>query len=120
MSVRRLLTDQGIVIGGDSRKRTSTGLLATLVRARAGHRCTEPYCDAPRPHRTRRRRWTHHVGERARVCQFHNHVREQPGWRRPRPGRDRGHHDTHRAHLLRTGPAGADLTRPTIGEVGER
>ncbi|OLM32693.1 hypothetical protein Ae717Ps2_3589 [Pseudonocardia sp. Ae717_Ps2] len=83
-SVRRLLTDQGVVIGGDSRKRTFTGLLATLVRARAGHRCTEPYCDAPVRH-------LDHI-ERAAdggpttlengrgVCEFHNHVREQPGW----------------------------------------
>ncbi|WP_226350572.1 HNH endonuclease signature motif containing protein [Pseudonocardia sp. ICBG601] len=83
-SLRRLLTDQGIVIGGDSRKRTFTGLLATLVKARAGNQCTEPYCDAPVRHLDH----IHRDADGGRteldngrgVCEFHNHVREQPGW----------------------------------------
>ncbi|ALL80527.1 hypothetical protein AD017_03650 [Pseudonocardia sp. EC080619-01] len=49
-TLRRLITSDGVVIGGDSRQRTFTGLLARLVRARAGNRCTEPYCDAPVRH----------------------------------------------------------------------
>ncbi|WP_308819002.1 HNH endonuclease [Pseudonocardia alni] len=83
-SLRRLLTDHGIVIGGDSRQRTFTGLLATLVRARAQNRCTEPYCDAPVRHLDHIRRDAD--GGRTElengrgVCEFHNHVREQPGW----------------------------------------
>ncbi|GAA1084129.1 HNH endonuclease [Pseudonocardia alni] len=83
-SLRRLLTDQGIVIGGDARRRTFTGLLATLVRARAENRCTEPYCDAPVRHLDH----IHRDADGGRteldngrgVCEFHNHVREQPGW----------------------------------------
>ncbi|MER7434413.1 HNH endonuclease [Pseudonocardia alni] len=83
-SLRRLLTDQGIVIGGDSRRRTFTGLLATLVKARAQNRCTEPYCDAPVRHLDH----IHRDADGGRteldngrgVCEFHNHVREQPGW----------------------------------------
>ncbi|WP_226350450.1 HNH endonuclease signature motif containing protein [Pseudonocardia sp. ICBG601] len=83
-SLRRLLTDQGIVIGGDSRQRTFTGLLATLVKARAQNRCTEPYCDAPVRHVDHIQRDAD--GGRTElengrgVCEFHNHVREQPGW----------------------------------------
>ncbi|WP_226357354.1 HNH endonuclease signature motif containing protein [Pseudonocardia sp. ICBG601] len=83
-SLRRLLTDQGIVIGGDSRRRTFTGLLATLVRARAQNRCTEPYCDAPVRHLDHIRRDADggrtELDNGRRVCEFHNHVREQPGW----------------------------------------
>ncbi|MBO4240636.1 HNH endonuclease [Pseudonocardia alni] len=82
-SLRRLLTDQGLVIG-DPRGRTFTGLLATLVTARAENRCTEPYCDAPIRHLDHIRRDAD--GGRTElengrgVCEFHNHVREQPGW----------------------------------------
>ncbi|MGE3288167.1 MAG: DUF222 domain-containing protein, partial [Pseudonocardia sp.] len=47
---RRLLTRDGLVIGGDSRQRAFTGTLATLIRARDGHRCREPHCDAPIRH----------------------------------------------------------------------
>ncbi|WP_308816317.1 HNH endonuclease [Pseudonocardia alni] len=83
-SLRRLLTDHGLVIGGDSRQRTFTGLLATLVKARAENRCTEPYCDAPVRHLDH----IHRDADGGRteldngrgVCEFHNHVREQPGW----------------------------------------
>ncbi|MBN9734352.1 MULTISPECIES: HNH endonuclease signature motif containing protein [unclassified Pseudonocardia] len=84
-TLRRLITSDGVVIGGDSRQRTFTGLLARLVRARAGNRCTEPYCDAPVRH-------IDHIHRDAEggateldngrgVCEFHNHVREQAGWR---------------------------------------
>lgn len=72
------------MIGGDSRKRTFTGLLATLVRARAGHRCTEPYCDAPVRHLDHIERAADGgptTSENGRGgCQFHNHVREEPDW----------------------------------------
>ncbi len=98
-SLRRLLTDQGLVIGGDSRQRTFTGLLATLVKARAGNRCTEPYCDAPARHIDH----IHRAADGGRtelqngrgVCEFHNHIREQPGW-----------------HVAR-GPDGVTTTTPT-------
>ncbi|MHA6779909.1 DUF222 domain-containing protein [Pseudonocardia saturnea] len=81
---RRLVTREGIVIGGDSRRRRFTGLLAALIRARDGHRCREPYCDAPIRHIDHIRRWA----DRGRtefdngrgLCEFHNHVRETPGW----------------------------------------
>ncbi|MHA6779524.1 DUF222 domain-containing protein [Pseudonocardia saturnea] len=81
---RRLVTRDGIVIGGDSRRRRFTGHLAALIRARDGHRCREPYCDAPIRHIDHVRRWR----ERGRtefdngrgLCEFHNHVRETPGW----------------------------------------
>ena len=46
-SLRRLVTRDGIAIGGDSRRRTFDGVLETLIRARDGNRCTAPDCDAP-------------------------------------------------------------------------
>ncbi len=82
---RRLITRAGIVIGGDSRRRTFTGVLAQLIRARDRHRCTELYCDAPIRHIDHIRRWAD--GGRTEfdngrgLCEFHNHLREQPGWR---------------------------------------
>ncbi|MEV1293576.1 DUF222 domain-containing protein [Pseudonocardia sp. NPDC049635] len=83
--VRRLLTSEGVVVGGDSRQRAFTGLLARWVRARSGGRCTEPYCDAPVRHLDHIRRAAEGgatVLENGRaVCEFHNQVREQPGWR---------------------------------------
>nr|WP_060711190.1 HNH endonuclease signature motif containing protein [Pseudonocardia sp. HH130629-09] len=82
-SLRRLLTDQGLVIGGDSRQRTFTGLLATLVTARADNRCTEPYCDAPLRHIDHIHRHTDggrtDLDNGRGLCEFHNHIREQPG-----------------------------------------
>jgi hypothetical protein len=84
-TLRRLITSDGIVIGGDSRQRGFTGLLLRLVKARAGNRCTEPYCDAPVRHIDHIRRDAD--GGRSElengrgVCEFHNHVREQAGWR---------------------------------------
>ena len=82
---RRLLTRDGIIIGGDSRQRGFTGVLAELIRARDGGRCREPYCDAPI-------REIDHIHRRADggptsfdngrgLCAFHNSVRENPGWR---------------------------------------
>jgi hypothetical protein len=49
-TLRRLLTQDGVIIGGDSRQRTFTGNLARFLRARDGYRCSEPYCDAPIRH----------------------------------------------------------------------
>ncbi|OLL70978.1 hypothetical protein Ae168Ps1_5481c [Pseudonocardia sp. Ae168_Ps1] len=84
-TLRRLITSDGVVIGGDSRQRTFTGLLARLVRARAGNRCTEPYCDAPVRHIDHIRRDAEggatDLDNGRGVCEFHNHVREQAGWR---------------------------------------
>ena len=81
---RRLLTRDGIVVGGDSRSRKFTGLLAELIRARDRYRCAEPYCDASI-------RETDHIVRAADggpttfdlgrgTCQFHNQLRELPGW----------------------------------------
>jgi hypothetical protein len=80
---RRLITRDGIVIGGDSNRRRFTGQLAALIRARDGHRCREPYCDAPIRHIDHIRRWadlgrTEYDNGRG-LCEFHNHVRETPG-----------------------------------------
>ncbi|MHA6782187.1 DUF222 domain-containing protein [Pseudonocardia saturnea] len=82
---RRLVAREGIVIGGDSRRRRFTGQLAALIRARDGHRCREPYCDAPIRHIDHIRRWSE-LGrtefENGRgLCEFHNHVRESSGWK---------------------------------------
>ena len=81
---RRLVTKQGIVVGGDSRGRKFTGLLAELIRARDRYRCTESFCDAPI-------REIDHIVRAADggpttfdggrgTCQFHNLLRELPGW----------------------------------------
>lgn len=81
---RRLLSRQGIVIGGDSRRRTFSGLLAELVRARDRWRCAESYCDAPVREIDHIRRaadggpTTFDLGRA--TCQFHNQLRELPGW----------------------------------------
>ena len=79
-SLRRLVTRDGIVIGGDSRRRTFDGALETFIRARDGNRCTAPYCDAPIRHIDHKRtlgRWrpTEFANGR-RLCEFHNHARE--------------------------------------------
>jgi uncharacterized protein DUF222/HNH endonuclease len=81
---RRLITHDGIVIGGDSRQRSFTGFLASLIRTRDGHRCREPFCDAPIRHIDHIRRWadggpTTFDNGRG-LCAFHNQVREIPGW----------------------------------------
>nr|WP_228740258.1 HNH endonuclease signature motif containing protein [Pseudonocardia oceani] len=82
---RRLVTRDGVVIGGDSRSRLFTGRLASLVRASDGDRCREPYCDAPIRHIDHIRRWadrgpTEFDNGRG-LCVFHNQVRETRGWR---------------------------------------
>ena len=98
-SLRRLITREGVVIGGDSTGRFFTGVLAELVRARDDHRCREAYCDAPIRH-------IDHIVRDADggvtrfddgrgVCEFHNHLREQPGW------------------SVRRTPAGIETTTPT-------
>ena len=81
---RRLLTSQGIVIGGDSRSRKFTGLLAELIRARDRYRCTESACDAPIreiDHIIRATDGGPTTFDLGRgTCQFHNQLRELPGW----------------------------------------
>jgi hypothetical protein len=77
---RRLVTRDGIVIGGDSRRRAFDGVLETLIRARDGNRCTAPYCDAPIRHIDHKERWadggrTTFANGRG-YCEFHNHARE--------------------------------------------
>jgi hypothetical protein len=79
-SLRRLVTRDGIAIGGDSRRRTFDGVLETFIRARDGNRCTAPYCDAPIRHIDHVKRWadggrTIFVNGRG-FCEFHNHARE--------------------------------------------
>lgn len=98
------------MIGGESRRRTFSGLLATLLRVRAGHRCTEPYCDAPVRHLDHVRRAADdgrtELSNGRGLCEFHNHVREQPGWRVERgPGGVRTTTPTGHGYL---GPGGAD------------
>jgi hypothetical protein len=81
---RRLLTKDGIVIGGDSRQRTYTGTLATFIKARDGNRCAEPYCDAPIRNVDHIKRWadggTTTLDNGRGLCEFHNHVREGRDW----------------------------------------
>jgi hypothetical protein len=81
---RRLLTRDGIVIGGDSRQRAYAGTLATFIKARDGHRCSEPYCDAPIRHLDHIKRWadggTTTFDNGRGLCELHNHVREGRGW----------------------------------------
>lgn len=77
---RRLITTDGIITGGDSRQRCFTGFLATLIRARDGGRCTEPYCDASIRHLDHIVRWadggkTTFANGRG-LCEFHNQLRE--------------------------------------------
>lgn len=81
---RRLVTWKGVVVGGDSRRRAFSGLLAELIRARDRWRCSESYCDSPA-------RETDHIVRAAdggrtsyeqgrATCRFHNLLRELPGW----------------------------------------
>ena len=114
-TLRRLVTRDGIVIGGDSRRRTFDGVLETFIRARDGNRCTAPYCDAPIRHIDHEERWadggrTEFANGRG-YCEFHNHAREplrraraSARARRPQPTSTRP-------------PAGprAGCTRPEVG-----
>ncbi|MCE3554612.1 13E12 repeat family protein [Pseudonocardia sp. RS11V-5] len=92
-SWRRLVTKDGIVIGGDSRRRGFTGVLADLIRTRDRGRCTEVGCDAPIQHLDHVDRWSEGgpttLGNGRGACAFHNLVREQPGWRVERRGSTR-------------------------------
>ena len=87
---RRLITRDGVIIGGDSRRRNFDGNLARFIRARDGNRCTEPYCDAPIRHLDHIERWSD--GGRTEfdngrgLCEFHNYVREGRDWRVRREG----------------------------------
>jgi hypothetical protein len=103
---RRLVTRDGIVIGGDSRRRVFSGALETFIRARDGNRCTAAYCDAPIRHIDHVNRWadggrTEFVNGRG-LCEFHNHARE-PARRARTDPRPPGH------------PA---RRRPAVGERG--
>jgi len=79
---RRLITEDGIVIGADSRRRTFTGVLAEMIRSRDRGRCTTPHCDAPIQHLDHLHRWsdggTTTLANGAGKCAFHNLVREIP------------------------------------------
>jgi len=79
---RRLITEDGIVIGADSRRRTFTGVLADLIRSRDRGRCTTPHCDAPIEHLDHLHRWSEGgrttLTNGAGTCAFHNLVREIP------------------------------------------
>lgn len=104
-SLRRLVTRDGIVIGGDSRRRTFDGILETFIRARDGNRCTAPYCDAPIRHIDHVERWadggrTEFLNGRG-YCEFHNHARE------PLRAECRVRERRHGAHPRRGG-AGSD------------
>ncbi|MGI5128145.1 DUF222 domain-containing protein [Pseudonocardia sp. CA-107938] len=95
---RRIVTRDGIVIGGDSVQRTFTGVLAELIKIRDGGRCTAPFCDAPIRHIDHIERWRD--GGRTTfdngrgLCEFHNHLREiGTTVSRPRPQRKRRHAD---------------------------
>jgi Domain of unknown function (DUF222) len=94
-SLRRLVTRDGIVIGGDSRRRAFDGALETFIRARDGNRCTAAYCDAPIRHIDHVKRYsdggpTAFANGRG-YCEFHNHAREPlqvaRAGARPRPSR---------------------------------
>jgi hypothetical protein len=81
---RRLVTRDGVVLGGDSRRRAFGGVLADWIRARDRGRCTEPGCDAPIEHLDHRKRWSEggstSLDNGRGTCVFHNQLREQPGW----------------------------------------
>ncbi|MFR9801253.1 HNH endonuclease [Pseudonocardia sp. RS010] len=79
---RRLITEDGVVIGADSRRRTFTGVLADVIRSRDRGRCTAPHCDAPIQHLDHLHRWSEGgrttLDNGAGRCAFHNLVREIP------------------------------------------
>lgn len=111
LTLRRLVTRDGIVIGGDSRQRRFTGVLADLIRARDHHRCREPYCDAPVRHLDHVHRHADggptSLDDGRGVCEFHNHLREQPGWTvHVRPDRENG-------GIATTTPTGHTYLSPT-------
>lgn len=79
---RRLITDDGVVVGADSRRRTFTGVLAQVIRSRDRGRCTAPHCDAPVEHLDHLRPWAEGgattLDNGAGTCAFHNLVRAVP------------------------------------------
>ncbi|WP_181779009.1 HNH endonuclease signature motif containing protein [Pseudonocardia pini] len=79
---RRLITQDGIVIGADSRRRAFTGVLAEVIRSRDRGRCTAAHCDAPIEHLDHLHRWSDGgpttLDNGASKCAFHNLVREIP------------------------------------------
>ena len=79
---RRLITQDGVVIGAGSRRRTFTGVLADVIRSRDRGRCTAPHCDAPIQHLDHLHRWSDGgrttLTNGAGTCAFHNLVREIP------------------------------------------
>ncbi|MEQ3550165.1 DUF222 domain-containing protein [Pseudonocardia nematodicida] len=83
-TLRRLITRKGVVIGGDTRQRRFTRFLDELIRARTRNRCTEAYCDAPIRHIDHITRAADHgtttLDQGRGTCEFHNYLREQPGW----------------------------------------
>jgi hypothetical protein len=93
-TLRRLVTREGIVIGGDSRRRAFDGALETLIRARDGNRCTAPYCDAPIRHIDHIQRWSPDATTPARG-----------GRDRPRKADHRFHDSRDDARLEREGDA---------------
>ena len=105
---RRLTTTAGIVLGGDSRQRKFTGLLADLIRARDRYRCAEPYCDAPIREADHVVRWADggptEFGNGRGLCQFHNQIRELPGWRAHRNESDDVHTTTPTGHTYVSRP----------------
>ena len=108
---RRLIARDGIVIGGDSRRRAFDGVLETFIRARDGDRCTEPYCDAPIRHIDHVNRWadggrTEFVNGRG-LCEFHNHAREPLRVERRVRERRHGAHPRRRGGGIETGPGRA-------------
>ena len=106
---RRLVTRDGIVIGGDSRRRIFDGALESFIRARDGNRCTAPYCDAPIRHIDHKERWSD--GGRTTfvngggLCEFHNHAREP--LRTECRVRERPHRGHARRGVVRRGPGRA-------------
>jgi hypothetical protein len=79
---RRLVTEEGVVVGAESRRRTFTGVLAEVIRSRDRGRCTAPHCDAPIEHLDHLRPWSEGgatvLDNGAGKCAFHNLVRAIP------------------------------------------
>jgi hypothetical protein len=114
-SLRRLVTRDGIVIGGDSRRRTFDGALETFIRARDRNRCTAPYCDAPIKHIDHKKRWADGGRTEFRngrgYCAFHNHARE------PLRAACRVRERRHGAHARRDGAGHGIDTGPGRGRA---
>ncbi|GAA1863118.1 HNH endonuclease signature motif containing protein [Pseudonocardia ailaonensis] len=122
---RRLITREGLVIGGDSRRRTFTGPLAARLRIRDGGRRTAPHCDAPIRHLDHIHRWADGGATRfdngRGLCEFHNLVREIPDPTHPAsedltlPGRPS---DTGRGGVCGAGPPMVPVGEPACPDHG--